>query len=306
MRIRELGVLAFAASVLGGCLHHRPPVPAPARGPARDSLLLLDMSRGDSVARHGPVDGGSALFDDDVIFLRAGVPAVYGREAARALFASLSPGSSWESLGGGVSYDLRSAYTFGVVARMRDSERGAGAPVRFEQYIAFWQRSVSRPWRIVAYAEVNGQPQPEGKLTSGPLPQRPPQVARQLAEATAKVRAADSLFADLNDRMGVSFAFSNTVSADGGLFGGGRLLVGPAAVREFYDSRPPGTSLSWRPAFASVAGSLDLGFTIGESVLTGRGPSGAAVQRFGKYLTVWGLQPDKAWKFLIDGGNQTR
>ncbi|MEO7082875.1 MAG: hypothetical protein ABI442_18525 [Gemmatimonadaceae bacterium] len=123
MRIRSL---VLAAGLLASCsLHHRPPTPAPARGPARDSLLQLDMTRGDSVARRGPVDGGSALFDAEVIYLRAGVPAVYGRDAARVLFASLSPGTSWEPLGSGVSYDLRAAYTYGVVARLRDPDRGA-------------------------------------------------------------------------------------------------------------------------------------------------------------------------------------
>ena len=87
------------------------------------------------------------------------------------------------------------------------------------------------------------------------------------------MRAADSLFADLNDRMGLSFAFSNTIAPGGALFGRGRLLVGPQAVREDYDARALGTSLSWRPVYAAVAGSLDLGFTTGEYVSTGRGPS---------------------------------
>ncbi|MEO7082874.1 MAG: hypothetical protein ABI442_18520 [Gemmatimonadaceae bacterium] len=153
---------------------------------------------------------------------------------------------------------------------------------------------------------MNGPAQPETRLSAEQTSPRAPTVAKRLQEATAAVRSADSLFADLNDRMGVAFSFSNTVAPDGALFSGGRLLVGPDAVREFYDSRQPGTSLSWRPVFASVAGSRDLGFTTGEYVTTGRGPSGAAVQRFGKYLTVWGLRRDKTWKFLIDGGNQTR
>jgi ketosteroid isomerase-like protein len=46
-----------------------------------------------------------------------------------------------------------------------------------------------------------------------------------------------------------------------------------------------------------------LGFTVGEYTLTGRGPTGAAVQRFGKYLTVWKRQPNGSWKFAVDGGN---
>ena len=55
--------------------------------------------------------------------------------------------------------------------------------------------------------------------------------------------------------------------------------------------------------FAWVAGSEDIGFTVGEYIATLRGPSGAAIQRFGKYLSVWQRQHDDTWKFVVDGGN---
>jgi ketosteroid isomerase-like protein len=75
--------------------------------------------------------------------------------------------------------------------------------------------------------------------------------------------------------------------------------------RDFYATVAPGTSLTWRPVYAWVTSSRDLGFTVGESVATGRGPSGAAVQRFGKYLSVWQKQRDGTWKFVVAGGNAT-
>ena len=293
-----------AALLLLGCrLHNRPVTPEPARGPARDSLFQLDQSRGDTVAARGPVDGMLALFDPDVVFLRAGVPATYGREAARALFAAESrPSRSalvWQPLGGGVSYDLRSAYSFGIAAR------GAPAGTRLERYIAFWQRGRAQPWRIVAYAEVNGMPGVEVSLTADQLSPPARQLSRVAAEATARIRAVDSLFSDLADRMGTAYAFSNTVAPYGAVFGGSRLVVGPEAVNEFYGTQNGGTALTWRPVFGSVAASGDLGFTVGEYIETGRGPSGAAVQRFGKYLTVWQRQSDGTWKFVVDGGNAT-
>jgi ketosteroid isomerase-like protein len=120
-----------------------------------------------------------------------------------------------------------------------------------------------------------------------------------------QVRAADSLFSDLAYRMGTAFAFSNTAAENGVVFGTPQLVVGPDAIRSFYAVQETSTSLTWRPVFAVVAGSRDLGFTIGEYIATGRGPSGAAVQRFGKYLTVWKLQRDGVWKFVVDGGNST-
>lgn len=296
-------LLLPAALLLCGCsLRHNPVAPEPARGPARDSLFQLDQTRGDSIAARGGIDGALALFHDGVIYLRAGVPAIYGRDAVRMLFAATSAtrGQTWQPLGGGVSYDLRAGYTYGIAAHTAGS-----APVRLDRYVAYWTRERGEPWRIIAYAEVNG---PLGAEVSFSASQLAPPVAsppRALAGVVADVRAADSLFSDLADRIGTGFAFANTVAPDGVLFGPTQLVVGPRAVDEFFRAQPPGTSLTWRPVYASVAASGDLGFTIGESIRTGRGPSGAAVQRFGKYLTVWQKQRDGSWKFVVDGGNAT-
>jgi hypothetical protein len=312
MRTRSL---IPAALLLFGCsLRHAPVVaPAPARGPARDSLFQLDEIRGDSVAAHGPVDGVLALLAPDVVYLRAGAPATYGRDAARALLLATTPTSadlprveSWEPLGGGVSNDLRSAYTFGITARAAPPRR----EIHFERYVAFWQRVRGQPWRIVAYAEVGGQPPStraeELSLSVADTTPPVPDLPKPLALARDGLRAADSLFSDLAYRMGVGYAFANTITAEGVVFGEPQLVIGPKAVGDYYDARRDGTSLTWRPVYAVVAGSMDLGFTVGEYIATGRGPSGAAVQRFGKYLTVWRRERDGTWKFVADGGNPTR
>jgi len=240
-----------------------------------------------------------------VAFLRAGVPTVYGRDGVRELLsADARPAQSrisWEPLGGGVAYDLMAAFTYGITARQAQPD----AAIVFERYIAVWQRARGNPWEIVAYAEVQSPPVNEVHFSSNVV--TPPVVTPPAAvrEAFAAVRSADSSFSDLADRMGVGFAFANTIASDGVVFGSPRLVIGPDATRDFFASRPPGTSLTWRPVYAWVTGSRDFGFTIGESVSTGRGPSGAAVQRFGKYLTVWQRQRDGSWKFLVDGGSST-
>jgi len=296
-------LLLPAALLLCGCsLRHQPVAPEPARGPARDSLFQLDQTRGDSIAARGGIDGALALLHDDVIYLRAGVPAIYGRDAVRLLFAATpaTRGQTWQALGGDVSRDLRSGYTYGIAAHSADA-----ASVRLDRYVAYWTRERGEPWRIVAYSEVNAPLGAEVSFSASQL--APPAAAppRALAGAVADVRAADSLFSDLADRLGTGFAFANTVAPEGVLFAPTHLVIGPKAVDEFFRAQPPGSSLTWRPVYASVAGSRDLGFTIGESIRTLRGPSGAAVQRFGKYLTVWQKQSDGSWKFVVDGGNVT-
>jgi ketosteroid isomerase-like protein len=244
---------------------------------------------------------------DDVVYLRAGAPAVYGREGARVLLAAGSHPTAltlaWQPVGGGVSDDLQSAYTYGLVARL--PQPPPKAPVRFERYIAYWRRTGKEPWRIVAYAEIGSEPAGEVSLTADQVTPHAGQLPKSLETATMQVRAADSSFSDLAYRMGTAFAFSNTAADNGVVFGTPQLVVGPDAIRSFYAVQETSTSLTWRPVFAVVAGSRDLGFTIGEYIATGRGPSGAAVQRFGKYLTVWKLQRDGVWKFVVDGGNST-
>lgn len=277
--------------------------PEPARGPARDSLFRLDQSRGDSIAARGLVDGQLALFASDVAYLRAGAPAVYGRDAAKVILdlAKTNSGASvsWEPLGGGVSYDLLAGYTYGVAAR-----DNAARPPHIERYVAYWERSRGQPWRIVAYAEI-GAPAvavPDASLSATMLVPRERPASKAVAEARNGLRIADSLFSDLSYRMGTGYAFSNTVASDGAVFGFPELLVGPKAILESYERTGASTSLTWRPVYASVAASRDLGFTVGESISTGRGPSGAAVQRFGKYLTVW-RREGSVWRFVVDGGN---
>src|SRR4051794_38995863 len=111
-------LLVPAALLLCGCsLRHQAVAPEPARGPARDSLIAFDQSRTDSVTRRGLVEGMASFFGPAVAYLRAGAPAVYGIDVAREfLAASPPPSPSWVPLGGGVSDDLRSGYTWGIAA----------------------------------------------------------------------------------------------------------------------------------------------------------------------------------------------
>lgn len=291
------------ALLLSGCiLHHRPPAPEPPRGPARDSLFQLDQTRTDSVARRGAVDGFLAVLAPDVAFLRAGAPAVYGSDAARRLLAAatVTGAMTWQPLGGDISRDLQAGYTYGVAARSSGS-----APSQLEHYIAFWRRGPGTPWRIAAYAEIGAPASNEVAFSSIDLTPPPPSRIKAVAQTAMRIRQADSLFSDLADRMGTANAFGDYVAPYGLVFGSPTLVVGPTAVRAYFAARSAGTSLAWRPMYASAASSLDLGFTVGEYIATGRGATGAAVQRFGKYLTIWQRQPNGDWKFVVDGGNPT-
>ena len=210
---------------------------------------------------------------------------------------------TWLPLGGGVSDDLRSGYTFGIGAR-------ASTPVTADSPRAVHRilEANARPTVADCCIRRNRQGLPvrqrllahRRSFRRRHCRRRPPRrVAESIENAIARIRATDSLFSDLADRMGTPFAFARYIDPVGVLFGRPQLVIGAKAVQEFYASQGGGTSLSWRPVYADVAGSLDLGFTVGEYSITSRGATGAAVQRFGKYLTVWKRQPDGSWKFVV-------
>lgn len=60
------------------------------------------------------------------------------------------------------------------------------------------------------------------------------------------------------------------------------------------------TTLDWRPAYAGVARSGDLGFTTGPFLF--RGQDGVV----GHYFTIWRRQPDGGWKWIFDAGTGVR
>ncbi|MFQ5739918.1 MAG: YybH family protein [Acidobacteriota bacterium] len=80
----------------------------------------------------------------------------------------------------------------------------------------------------------------------------------------------------------------------------GRAEVEKAATEEFST---PGFSLTWKATLAEVAGSGDVGYSIGTFQLTANGPDGNPVTRTGKYTSIWQKSPEGQWKVLLDAPN---
>ena len=300
-------VVVTTLAITGCALHHNEEPPAPLRSPARDSLIALDASRGDIVARQGYAAAAASWLDSNVVFLRAGAPIIYGRSEALALLGDGVPDRStlqWRPLGSGVSRDATGGYTYGIATVA--TPNGDGPPsIRSDRYIAFWRRGGDGSWRVIAYADVGGPPLSAN--ASVPAAELPPTMALprgRRADAVRRVRQADSAFALAADLQGTGFAFAQYVAPQGVVFSGSEIVIGTDAVRALFDEQQrAGGTLNWRPVYADAASSGDLGFTVGEYVFTGRGTTGTVVQRFGKYLTIWKKQEDGEWRFVVDGGN---
>ena len=309
-RSRSFGRLLLGVALLAAnaCLfHHAEEPPAPLRSPVRDSLLAVDAARGEPATQLGLAHAATAWLDSAIIYLRAGAPIVYGRSSALMVIGDTVADRvrfQWRPLGGGVSRDGRAGYTFGVATSATPNAQSTPT-IRSDRYVAFWHRGADNVWRILAYAEVGGASLSRGAALPNadvPMPVYPPRGRR--ADAARAVRSADSAFALAAGLQGTGVAFANYIAPHGVVFSNSEIVIGADAVRALFEEQQrAGGNLNWRPIYADAAESGDLGFTIGESVFTGRGINGTVVQRFGKYLTIWQKQPDGDWRFVVDGGN---
>jgi hypothetical protein len=108
---------------------------------------------------------------------------------------------------------------------------------------------------------------------------------------------ADRAFAKLAADSGAAVAFERWAAHDAFIFGGDGLMVRGARAIGNAVSGP--AAWRWAPVAAGGSRSGDLGWTVGEAVITPPGNAPAHT----KYLSVWARQPDGAIRFITDGGN---
>ena len=108
--------------------------------------------------------------------------------------------------------------------------------------------------------------------------------------------AAERAFAADAKARGVNAAFLTAAGEHGVVF-----RPGPLRVADAYAAKPAATySIDWTPAVAEIAGSGDLGYTVGPFVYTGNDDG---TTHHGHYLTVWARDGVNApFHFLSDIG----
>ena len=246
----------------------------------RDRAALLAADRA-----HARATDFWSAFADDAAYLHPGAPLVRGKEAMRTILAG-SPGPiTWAPEDGDVSNDGTLGYSYGWTHL--GAQRG--------KYLACWQRRANGPWRIVAYARTRLD---STSTTLPPAPaSAPPQPVRGRADSH-ELLSADSAFSALSVAQGAKAAFV-AFAADHALLlgqGGTPMTHGREAIGAVFAEFPADAILEWAPVAAKIAGSGDLGCTVGEAATRGRGS-------YSKYLTIWQRQGDGRWKFVADGGN---
>ncbi len=130
-------------------------------------------------------------------------------------------------------------------------------------------------------------------------------AATQLDAQREALLQADEDFNKASAERGVA-AWAAAFADDARMFPpSGPILHGLPAIRDRWEKlkfSPAG--LSWKPAFADVAASGDLGYTVGYWEKPGKDKEGRPVVARGKYLTVWRKQADGRWKIVADIGSE--
>ena len=122
-------------------------------------------------------------------------------------------------------------------------------------------------------------------------------AAAQELPAVASLVAAENAFAAHSVATDMRQSFIRALGKEGVL-----LRPHPVNGAAFMQAQPvPPITLNWRPVFATVSASGDIGVTTGPWQIT---PRGAAVRppSFGQFISLWRRYPDGEWRLLFDNG----
>jgi hypothetical protein len=260
---------------------------------AADSLVLAERAVSDASGRGKFATAIAAALASDGAILWPGAPVIHGIEPVRRLLAAQrlldSLRITWQPLGVELARDASLGATWGVAVAARD-----GAPARLGRYIAAWRRE-NGEWKLAAFVGLGIYPVAASTVTAdmGPLTLPPLQASGPVGPFVA----ADLAFARLAGDSTAAVAFERFAAPQAVTMGGGILHNGPKAIRSTLEGGPP-SAWSWHPVLAGAAGSGDLGFTVGESLIKVEG----SPPSYGKYLTIWRRLADGSVRFLTDGG----
>jgi ketosteroid isomerase-like protein len=263
---------------------------------ARAGLIQAGNTVSAAIARKGVVEGLGGAFASNVLFLGPRTPTLRGKDAARDWLATnpIAPSTiAWDVIAADVSNDGTQGYTWtgGPIT----INLGAGPAEQPAFFLIYWRRTDGGHWRIAALVFNLGGPQ------TGPLPDgfgTPDSKHRRRFNEVSKDKLleVDARFSALSVQRGTGPAFQHFAAPNAIAVGGG-LIFGPEAIGTAFASEP-GDVVSWIPRFAGIAGSGDLGFSIGDATF-----ALTTTTFFTKYLTVWQRQDNGQWRFVADLGN---
>jgi hypothetical protein len=283
--------IRFTVSVAAACVGL---LPAGLEAQGQEAALLdAERAVSEQSSDSGLVSAVLRVMEPAGVLLWPGAPVVSGSRNVRRFLESLPGGDSlrlaWQPLGIALAQDSMLGVTWGIVV---ESARRIPSPPGIGQYIAAWRRQQDH-WVVAAVVFIGLKP---------PVTAVPSGIPLTLAPLTASGAAqpfvaADLAFARLAGDSGAATAFERWAAGDAMVFGRRGLLVqGPEAIGRAVAGE---AAWRWHPVAAGASQSGNLGWTVGEAVITPKG----AKPSYSKYLTVWVRRGGGPIRFLTDGGN---
>jgi ketosteroid isomerase-like protein len=239
----------------------------------------------------------AAFISDDGILFRPG--PVFGKKWMRDNPLPPSPTRpllTWQPIFAAVSRAGDLGYTTGPWQFKKDITDAK--PAGFGNFMTVWKKQADGSWKFALDLGISN-PEPKGPATVWQAPdnsQSSEHFKRANREAErAALLGADREFSQASAEQGARPAFLSFAASDVRLFRNDKFpFVGRMAAA---DALVPLTSeWTWKPSFADVSVSGDLGYTYGLYEL--RDKTGTVSEK-GNYARVWKKVGD-AWKLVID------
>ncbi len=285
----------------GGSPNEPPPAPATAAA----DLLAADSAFSAASVGTDAVSGLSAMFAPDITMPLPGGKFAVGATAAVEFLRSnpdhAQSRAEWTPIRVGLSADGLHGLTFGYGTLVRpDSSR---LPWK---YLAYWVKG-PLGWRVVVYKRA---PRADSVVS---LARVPPVLPTQLGAPgdsaavegfRASLDQAERGFSDEAQRIGLGPAFVKWGRADAVNMGGparAGFVVGAEMIAAAVSEGGPATSsaVSWAPDRVIVAGSGDLGVTIG-MIRPNQPPPAGSPPGFA-FFTIWHrASVSEPWRYLAE------
>ena len=273
-----------------------------------DELLAADRAFSAASVKTDLIAGLTPMFADDVVMgpipgnrFAHGIAEV--RVALNANPDNAGSRLEWTPIRGGVSADGRHGFTFGYMT-LHKADKSA-VPVK---YLSYWIRGPDG-WRVAVYKRGR---RPEGAVSTALMPAAlPPRMVASSNDASALERFRESLdqaeraFSDEAQKIGLGAAFVKYGTTDAVNMGGPNapgFVIGSEAIgRAVSAGDPPGASpVSWAPDRVIVAGSGDLGVTIGMIRPNAKAADGSTPAGF-PFFTIWRRPtPNDPWRYVAE------
>jgi hypothetical protein len=268
-----------------------------------EDLLAADRAFAAAAAHAASAaDGLAPMFDAEAVMPVPGSGHVAGREAIiaalRADPAFQGGTASWAPVRGGISADGSQGFSFGFLTLT------GGDPARRDRkYLAYWVR---RPegWRVVAWRQIV---RPPGEVSTAMLAPalpgfaaRPSRDRRRLAAHRRSLAAAEQAFSDRAQRVGLRAAFREYGRADAmNMYEGADFAIGLDAISGNFPAGETTSPVRWSTTSSFVAGSGDLGVSIG-TIHTNRPAADGRPDAF-PFFTIWRRDTrDGPWRYIAE------